>query len=84
MSVILVTLDVFHAPIGWLNGVLKNAVFILVTFDVSHEAIGELNDVLLINIRDMSVMRVVTMLLNGTGSVGPNTDGINGVLVPLA
>jgi len=51
----LVTFDTFHASIGLLKGVEKNAELISVTFDTSHDSIGLLNIVYL-NISEILVM----------------------------
>ena len=71
-----VTLDVFHAPMSWLNTELyANRADMLVTLDVSHEPIGWLNATNK-NIVLISVIRVVTILLNGMGDApsGVNTE----------
>jgi hypothetical protein len=78
-----VTFATFHPLMFWLNALaLLNMKFMSVTAPVSHESIGALNDVLDWNRVDMSVMRVVTMLLNGT--TGNWGVGLNGPSVPLA
>ena len=47
-----------------------------VTFDVSNELIGWLNKAAPLNIPDISVISVVTILLNGIGIVCPCADGV--------
>ena len=67
MAFMLVTLDVFHAPMSWLKLVaIVNILVMSVTLDVSHEPIGWLNSGANRNKLFMSVTRVVTMLMNGT------------------
>ena len=64
---------------GWLNAVApSNIDRNVVTLDVSHEAMGWLNPDALgevnpsgLNRFDMSVIRVVTMLLNATNPLAP-------------
>jgi hypothetical protein len=55
---------------------------IVLTATVSHVLIAALNVVLFMNKLLMSVIKVVMMLVHGTGSVCPG--GLNGVLVPSA
>ena len=74
-----VTFDVSHEPIFLLKlFVWPNILNIVVTLEVSHELMGRLNG-LLTNISSMLVIKVVTMLfngtVNGTGDVCPG--GIN-------
>ena len=78
MALILVTLAVFHEPMFWLNDVAKlNIMNMFAILDVSHELIGSLNVEMLKNNEFMSVIRVVTMLLNGTDDDSPR--GLNSV-----
>ena len=60
--------------------VLPNIRNILVTLEVSHDPIGLLKLLAFRNISDIFVIRVVTMLLKGTGDACP--DGVN-ALIPI-
>ena len=75
ISPIFVTFDVSHEPIFLLKlFVWPNMRNIVVTLEVSHELMGRLNG-LLTNISSMLVIKVVTMLFNGTGSTGDVCPG---------
>ena len=72
-----VTADVSHSLIYWSNAwAPSNMADMSVTADVSQSPIGWLNKAAPLNIETISVIRVVTILLNGTGIVCPCADGV--------